>query len=355
MNTTATLTDIWARILRVPNISLDSDFFELGGDSLTAVGLFLEIEKKLDRRLPITAIYDAPTVATLAHLIEQEENPEYCHFVPLKPGDESAPLFLVHGLGGTVMELAALGKAIVSDKAVYGIQARGLDGSEPPLSTVAEMADLYASLIRERQPRGPYFIGGYSFGGMIAVEVARRLGHENIAELLLLDAFATPKTWPAMCRLKVRARRQLKQLRATARQHPREWLVFANRKLKKLLEKRTPQEAAAKRAEYINNWLGAVDPNLPLPLRQTRVASDQALFQFYPAAYPGKVTFLRASRPGAVFPADPRAVYRGLIGELEVHTVDGDHQSILAENAPLLAEWISACLKRSTVTFARAA
>ena len=344
MNTAAQLLDIWSRVLRSPNVAPDSDFFELGGDSLTAVGLFLEIERQLDRRLPITAIYDAPTVATLAELIEQEANPQYRHFVPLKPGDETAPLYLVHGLGGTVMELSALGKAIKSERAVYGIQARGLDGTEPPLSTVADMADLYAGLIRQRQPQGPYYLSGYSFGGLIAVEVARRLGPENVGQILLLDAFATPKTWPRQCRLQVRTWRLAKQLRAWVRQPPRESLAYVRKKLRRLFEPHTPEAAAAARAAYINNWLGAVDPNLPLPLRETRVAADQALFAFWPSPYPGKVTFLRASRPGAVFPANVRAVYRDLFADIELHTVDGDHLSIIVEHAPRLATRISACL-----------
>ena len=347
MNTATQLMDIWSSILRIPNVTPDSDFFELGGDSLTAVGMFLEIEKRLDRKLPITAIYDAPTIASLAELIEDEANPSYNHFVPLKPGDEMAPLYIVHGLGGTVMELAVLGKLIHTDKAVFGIQARGLDGIETPLSTVADMADLYARLIRERQPYGPYFIGGYSFGGCIAVEVARRLGSENIAELLLLDAFANPRTWPRRVQLQVKSRRLLKQLRAQVKQGPRENLAWATTKMRRALTPRTQEERAAERANYINNWLGAIDPNLPLPLRQTRVASDQALFNFRPAAYRGKVTFLRASRPGAVFPASPRAVYAKLFGDLELHTIDGDHQSILAKDAPQLAAHISACLARS--------
>jgi thioesterase domain-containing protein/acyl carrier protein len=345
MNTAAQLMDIWSRILRCP-VGPDSDFFDLGGDSLTAVGMVLEVERRLECKLPITAIYDAPTVSALAALIEGEAQPHYCHFVPLKAGDETAPLYIVHGLGGTVMELAQLGKLIQTDKAVYGIQARGLDGRERPLDNVADMADLYASLIRERQPHGPYLVGGYSFGGCIAVEVARRLGAENIAELLLLDAFANPRTWPRQVQLQVKSRRLLKQLRAQAKQGPRANVEFVAKKMRRLLVRRSEAQRAAERANYINNWLGAVDPNLPPALRETRVASDQALFNFRPSPYSGKVTFLRASRPGAVFPANVRAVYGKIFGQLELHTIDGDHQSILAANAPLLAARISVCLAR---------
>src|SRR5262252_5633335 len=130
----ARLTTLWSRALLLPSVACDANFFDLGGDSLMAVGLFLEIERELGVKFPITAIYDAPTIAELADLIAGEAAaPAFDHFVCLKPGDDSAPLFIVHGVGGTVIELANLGRRIRTPRAVYAIQARGLDGLEPPL------------------------------------------------------------------------------------------------------------------------------------------------------------------------------------------------------------------------------
>ncbi|MGD0867506.1 MAG: phosphopantetheine-binding protein, partial [Rhizomicrobium sp.] len=126
----AGLTDIWSRTLQTAPICPDSNFFDLGGDSLLAVGLLLEIERQFGRKFPITTIYDAPTIAEQADLLESEGEAGFSPLVLLKSGDGSKPLFIVHGIGGTVIELDALGKQIRTDSPVYAIQARGLDGAE---------------------------------------------------------------------------------------------------------------------------------------------------------------------------------------------------------------------------------
>src|SRR5262249_9414605 len=104
------LTAIWRQALQAETIGSDDDFFDLGGDSLMAVGLFLEIEREFGVKLPITAIYDAPTIAGQLALIEAESRPGFSHLVLLKDGDTRAPFFIVHGVGGTVMEFAGLGR-----------------------------------------------------------------------------------------------------------------------------------------------------------------------------------------------------------------------------------------------------
>jgi thioesterase domain-containing protein/acyl carrier protein len=341
--TVARLTKLWLRTLQLSSVEIDADFFDLGGDSLMAVGLFLEIERELGVKFPITAIYDAPTIAGLADLIASEAAPPaFDHFVALKPGDDSAPLFIVHGVGGTVMELANLGGRIRSPKAVYAIQARGLDGLEPPLQRIEDMAALYVQEIQRRQPVGPYWIGGYSFGGVVALEMARLLGPENIAKLVMIDAFAHPMTWPIKSRATVRARKLVRRAREITRQPLHQTVAALRRKVLGLFRDRESRKV--ERAAYINSWLGAVNPNLPLPLRQTRIAGDAALIAYKPSRYPGKVTFIRAGKTGAVFPSDAANVWRRLTGTFELHTTAGDHRSILGEHAPALADRISACL-----------
>src|SRR6185312_14843752 len=133
-----------------------SNFFDLGGDSLLALNLFLEIERATGRHLPITTIYDAQTVTEQAALLREEGTTEFSPLVLLKAGNDSAPLFIFHGIGGTVVEFAELGKRIDIDGAVYAVQAQGVDGTLPPLESVEEMAELYVSVIREKQPNGPY-------------------------------------------------------------------------------------------------------------------------------------------------------------------------------------------------------
>ena len=343
--TLARLTAIWSRALQLPSVDIDANFFDLGGDSLTAVGLFLEIEREFEIKFPITAIYDAPTIGELAELIQNEAVPSYDHFVTLKAGDDGAPFFIVHGVGGTVMELATLGKLIRSPGAVYAIQARGLDGHGPPLEKIDDMAALYVEEVRRRQPGGPYRIGGYSFGGVVAMEMARLLGPENVAQLLMIDAYAHPHTWPLKSRVTVRARKLACRTRELLRQPFGVAVAVIGKKLRGLLRDRETRKAD--RAVYVNNWLGAVDPNLPLALRQTRIAGDAALIAHTPKYYPGKITFIRAGKTGAVFPSDAANVWRRLARQFELHTTAGDHRSILGEHAPALAEQVSACLAPS--------
>ena len=337
------LTGIWSRLLQTSPIAPDDNFFDLGGDSLLAVNMFLEIERATGRHFEITTIYDAPTICELAALMESEHTIAFSPFVKLKDG-EGAPFYIVHGVGGTVIELTALGKQIASNNPVYAIQAKGIDGSHAPLERVEDMADFYADEIRAMQPQGPYLIGGYSFGGVVALEVARRLGPENVAKLVMLDSFAHPQTWAMKSRLQTRTRKMAVQAKHRLKQPPRDTLAFLASKLRRLVTHRTAQEKVAERAVHINNWLGAVNPDLPLPLRQTRIAGDAALLSFKPSYYPGKITFLRAGTTGPVFPSDARNIWRKLVKEMELHTLKGDHRSILIEDVATTAAKVTECL-----------
>jgi acetoacetyl-CoA synthetase len=328
MEREAVLTSIWCSALQRETVGPDEDFFDLGGDSLMAVGLFLEIEQVLGIKLPITAIYDAPTIEKQIELIDAETQPAFSPLVLLKDGDETAPFFIVHGVGGTVIEFATLGRQIDTGRAVYALQARGLDGTEPPLERVEAMAALYVEAIRAKQAQGPYYIGGYSFGGLVALEMARQLGDENVARLVMIDAYAHPHTWPFKTKAQVRTRKLLSRAKAFARRPVAELSGFIKRR-------------TMDRATYVNTWLGAIDPNLPLALRQTRIAGDAALIAYTPKPYPGRATFIRAGKTGTVFPSDARNVWQRLIRDFEVQTTQGDHRSILVEHASSLAARIA--------------
>jgi acetoacetyl-CoA synthetase len=345
--TTATvelLTGIWSRMLQVSPVLPDSDFFDLGGDSLLAVNLFLEIERVTGHHLPITAIYDAPTVAKLAALMERETPAKFSPLVLLQDGGRGEPLFIVHGVGGTVIDLAALGRLIRSDGPVYAIQARGVDGQDSPLRTIDEMADYYVDAVREISPHGPYRLAGYSFGGVVAVEMARRLSPENVDKLILLDSFAHPQTWPSASRLQVSLAKLARRLFDMKRLTLRQLMASVVRVAGRSVVRRGQKEKASERTTSLKNWLGTISPDLPLPLRETRIAADAALVAYWPQYYPGAVTFLRAGITSDVFPSNPRAVWRRLVGEMTVCTVEGSHRSIVGEHAAGTAKAISASI-----------
>jgi amino acid adenylation domain-containing protein len=191
------IATIWRRVLERGAIGRDDDFFDCGGDSLSTLGLMFGLEEALGIELPVTLIYAAPTIARLAAAVDQRETPEFSPLVPIRAG-EGAPLFIVHGVGGNVMELFAFGRQLSYGGPVYGIQARGLDGREPPNRSIAAMAEDYLGTIRAAFPQGPYHLAGYSSGGLTAFEMARllRAAGEPPASLILIDTQTNARQWP---------------------------------------------------------------------------------------------------------------------------------------------------------------
>ena len=186
----ATLCGIWAKTLGCEEVGLDDDFFSLGGDSLQAVNLFLEIETALGQRLPRAILFEAGTVAEMARLIAAE-SPSKC-VVPIQPEGDRPPFFCVHDSNGHVLNYRDLARRLGKTQPFFGIQCLGLDGNDVPFRYMEEMAAHYIGEIRTVQPMGPYYLGGYSFGGRVAHVMAQQLrdAGEDVALLALIDSFA---------------------------------------------------------------------------------------------------------------------------------------------------------------------
>lgn len=184
------LARIWQEILRVDSISPDQNYFDLGGDSSLAVQIFAQIEKVFKVKLPLATLYEAPTVAELAHVIRSEASASrWSPLVAIQPNGSRPPLFCMHPHGGNVLVYRDLSRYLGSDQPLYGLQCQGLDGNQPLLKTIEDMAALYVKEIRKLKPHGPYFLCGYCMGGTVAFEVAQQLraGGEVIALLALFD------------------------------------------------------------------------------------------------------------------------------------------------------------------------
>jgi acyl-coenzyme A synthetase/AMP-(fatty) acid ligase/thioesterase domain-containing protein/acyl carrier protein len=174
---------IWRNVLGLRLAAAGDDFFDLGGDSLRAITMVVALEKALGREVPMNLINQAPTFAGFCATLRENAPAGYSALVVLKPGQGVPPLFFIHGVGGSVMELFALARKMTWSGPVIGVQARGLDGRDTPHKTVEAMTDEYLTAVKTRQPKGPYFLCGYSFGGLVAFEMARRLsdGGEDVA------------------------------------------------------------------------------------------------------------------------------------------------------------------------------
>ena len=199
-----TLTELWQELLGIDEIGVHDSFFDLGGHSLIAVRLFARIRKLFSVDLPISALFTADTVEAGAALIrsmlptadadgaQSTTLPSvYKYLVPMHSRDEhgTTPFFLVAGMFGNVLNLRHLSNQIGSDRPFFGLQARGLFGGDKPHETFEDMAAAYLHEVREVQPRGPYLLGGFSGGGITALEMARQLraAGEEVSLLAMLD------------------------------------------------------------------------------------------------------------------------------------------------------------------------
>jgi thioesterase domain-containing protein/acyl carrier protein len=318
-----TLSAIWRRVLQLPSVGVDDDFFDLGGDSALALQLFNEIGQSFNRELPPVTIYQARTISALVVLLEQPATPRFPAAFLLREGAKSPPIFLAHGLGGSVMDFFQPIRHIESNHPIYGLQARGSDGLDEPLDNIEDMADFWLGAIRQAQPHGPYVLVGYSLGGLIALEMAHRLRAcgEKPALLAMLDAYPYIRflSW---------------EQRA---------LLFA-RQLKRGMHSLSDFKSSSA-------YNPPASVSLTPAMQRVRDAAFRALTSYRPRRYEGSVRFVRAAIPSA-FPNNAAAVWHPLIRELEVETVPGDHLGMIAthhgELAAVLSRYLAEAFEEST-------
>jgi amino acid adenylation domain-containing protein len=185
------LIEIWETVLGVHPIGVHDRFFDLGGHSLLAVRMVAQLEKRFGKKLPVAAIFQHRTVEQLARLLRTNE----AHYAPvtslveIQAHGRRAPIYLVHGAGGGMFwGYSNVARHLDSDQPVYAFKSRGLDGL-PEWQTIEEMAANYLADLRAHQPRGPYLLGGYCFGGVVAYEMARQLKSqgEEVSLLALMN------------------------------------------------------------------------------------------------------------------------------------------------------------------------
>ncbi|HEY4322689.1 MAG TPA: amino acid adenylation domain-containing protein [Mucilaginibacter sp.] len=189
-NIEADLAVIWQNLLNIEKAGIYDNFFELGGDSINAVVLFEKIYKKFHKKFPLAFIFNAPTIYQLAISIKASKKPELLssNLIPIQPNGSKTPLFCMHAGLGDILFYGNLSLHLGDDQPLYGLQAKGVNGTEYPSSQMEEMANFYISEIRKVQPDGPYYLAGYCLGAMIAFEMAQQLTNEG-QKVALLASF----------------------------------------------------------------------------------------------------------------------------------------------------------------------
>ncbi|MEV2278068.1 amino acid adenylation domain-containing protein [Nocardiopsis sp. NPDC049922] len=192
------LAEMLADLLGVADLGVHDDVFDLGATSITAMRLVVLIEKRFGVSVPLSEFVSAPTVAALAERVGAAEDgggaasAEFDPLVPIRPEGDQPPLFYVHPMGGNVLCYVPFVQHLPEGRPFYALQAAGTDAGTEPVHGVEEMARGYVAAIRRVQPEGPYHIGGWSFGGFVAFEMARQLraAGQEVASLVLLDTTA---------------------------------------------------------------------------------------------------------------------------------------------------------------------
>ena len=202
--TEATLATIWQAVLGVERLGIDDNFFDFGGHSLLALNLVGDIEQRLNVKLPVSALFENPTLREFTPIFVASEYRGLKHplpVIPLQPKGSGPPLFCVHPAGGDAFCYTGLAQALREQRPVYGLQAKGLEENEDCLESIEAMASYYLEAITAIQADGPYHLLGWSFGGLIAYEMAQQLSRRGrkTGLLALLDTglhMAQPEPMP---------------------------------------------------------------------------------------------------------------------------------------------------------------
>jgi thioesterase domain-containing protein/acyl carrier protein len=342
------LVELWQKVLHREDLSVDDNFFELGGHSMMALRLFSEIEQSLNAKLPLSTLFQAPTVAKLAGVLRQKGwRPPWQTLVEIQKGGTRPTLFLIHGIGGNILGFRDLAANLGDDQPVWGVQSPGLDGRSPLLHRVEEMAETYLREIIALQPSGPYHLCGLSFGGIVAFELAQQLrksGHE-VGLLGLLDthrpghAELLPLRQRGLERMRSWTTRIQSHLRDLSKQDS--WSEYVRKKVLIMRRRLKSQIWQWRYRSYARRG-----QQLPQARSDVREANTLAARRYVTKPYAGKVTLFMAAEHHPSRKAALRMTWSRLaLGGLEIHEVPGDHVTLIeAPHAKILAHQLRACL-----------
>ena len=337
--TVGRLIPVWQSLLHRSSVGVNDNFFSLGGDLHTADLLFADIARNEGRELPSATIFHAPTIASLASVLEQPKLPSFSPFVQLKAGGAGPPILIAHGLSGCA-SFSELANRIETESPIYGIQAKGVDGLEEPFDRIEDMAQFYVEALYQQQFQAPYILIGYSFGGLVALEMAQVLSRSQrqIGLLVLVDAYPHARYLSTGQRLRLSVQRAVRHISEMRRRPISGALLYLIR--------------GAGRRLRIAGVHGSVESSegSGLSLAKTTLhvkdRSYVALARYRPRFYSGEMRFVK-SASDTYFPGDPVPVWGKLASSLEVETVPGTHLNIVTTHFDGLADVLTRYIRKS--------
>ena len=316
----------------------------LGGHSLLAVRLMARIEKQLGINLPLATLFTEPTIECQASLLSIAIDAQpFSPLVPIKKTGDLPPFFCVHPVGGNVLCYTKLADHLGNNRPFYGLQSPGLYENFQPLTQIEDMAARYIEALQEVQPGGPYYLGGWSLGGVVASEIAQQLQAlgEEVGLLALIDSYA-PTGLEEQIDDTVLANSLVTDLGGM---FGKELSISAN-ELQQLL----PEEqlnSILQKAKYLNILSPEISIEQMHRLFKVFKANLKAMYDYLPLPYSG---------PTVLFVASDEVSQRGwssLATEaMEIYNIPGDHYGILQKpHVGVLAKQLETCLEKFNPTF----
>ncbi|MBN3951852.1 MAG: amino acid adenylation domain-containing protein [Nostoc sp. NMS7] len=365
--TELTLAQIWVEVLNVERVGIQDNFFDLGGDSLLTVRLLKQINKQFEYELPLSSLFLNPTIESLATSLSSEtDSLPWSPLVPIQPAGSNPTFFCVHPIFGVVFPYYQLANHLGKNQPFYGLQPIGLDGKTPPLTNIEDMATHYIEALRRVQPKGPYFLGGWSFGGWVAFEMAQQLqkSGEEVALLAVLDTLAPiPGNIPSLGNgfkfmLTTVARYiwpffldYLYLIIAIAKNRINNltnfnkigWLpknLFSNFILK---------EDATVKVISEKSKLRLLSELAIHPMLRVFYANSQAVLNYVPQTYPKGINLFRTKVQSSIANEDASMGWdQVIVGGTEIHHIPGNHLTMLRKpHIQVLAAQLRACIEKA--------
>ena len=342
------LAHIWSEILNIHPVGVKDNFFDIGGHSILAVHLMGKIKQQFGKTLPLTALFPSATIEELAHRL-QTETDALTHpcIVPIQPTGNKSPFFCVHPAWGHVLCYVNLSRYLGDEQPFYGLRAIGFDEGEKPLDRVEDMASLYIEAIRTVQPEGPYQIGGWSFGGVVAFEIAQQLHKmgQEVSRLALLDSYVP---------ILLDKNKKIDDVylvgvlsRVFGGMYGQDNLVTSEELEGLSISEQI--EYITDKARKVKIFPSEVEGQDNRRIVDVLVGTLKATYAYQRQPYPGKVTAFRAQEKHIMAP-DPTLVWVELFAvltakEIEIIKVPGSHYTFVLEpNLPVWAKHLGDCL-----------
>jgi amino acid adenylation domain-containing protein len=354
------LAGIWATLLGLEHVGIHDNFFDLGGNSLFAIRLFAEIEKEFKKRLPLSCLFEDGTIQRLARIINQPIQASlWPSLVTIQPHGTKRPFFCVHELFGDVFCYRMLAHYLGQDQPFYALQPEALNGLEKSSADIKAMAAHYIQEIRTLQPRGPYGLGGYSSGGVVAFEMARQLraNGEAVAIVAIFDSTAVTsgqnkfsRIWSFLCNLPADlASWLIGFLQLT----PRQCLDLIRFKIGMIKTRviatfcapgSCREVVTAKTVKEMADLFQFSEKQQEIALAQCR-----GLLAYKPGVYPDRLTLFRTQTTPLFYSHGTDKGWGKLAaGGVEIRVVPGHHLTMLREpHVKILAEELRVCLDKA--------